>query len=36
MPISTDELVDLALGMADMERLPADSAVYVPGTTCAK
>jgi hypothetical protein len=36
MPISTDELVDLALGMADMELLPADSAVYVPGTNLRK
>jgi hypothetical protein len=36
MPISTDELVELALGMADMELLPADSAVYVPGTNLRK
>src|SRR6478672_8598497 len=36
MPISTDELVDLALGMADMEQLPADSAVYVSGTNLRK
>jgi hypothetical protein len=36
MPISTSELVDLALGMADMERLPADSAVYVPGENMRK
>jgi hypothetical protein len=32
MPISTDELVDLALGMSGMERLPADSCVHLPGT----
>lgn len=36
MPISTDELVNLALGMADIERLPADSAVYVPGANLRK
>lgn len=29
--ISTDELVELALTMAGMDDLPADSAVYVPG-----
>ncbi len=30
--ISTDELVDLALTMSGMDKLPADSAVYVEGT----
>jgi hypothetical protein len=32
MPVSTDELVTLALGMSGMERLPADSCVLVPGS----
>ena len=36
MPISTNELVDLAVGMADLERLPSDSAVYVPGDNLRK
>ncbi len=30
--LSTGEMVDLALDMADMRHLPADSAVYVDGT----
>jgi hypothetical protein len=32
MPISSDELVDLALGMSEMNHLPADSCVLVPGS----
>ena len=36
MPISTDELVDLSLGMAGMDTLPADSCVYVPGANLRK
>ena len=36
MPIATDELIDLALGMSGMEQLPADSTVYVPGTNLRK
>lgn len=32
MAISSDELVELALGMSGMQRLPADSCVNVPGT----
>ena len=31
MPISTDELVQLALELSGMERLPADSTINVPG-----
>lgn len=32
MPVSSIDLVDLALGMAGMDQLPADSCVLVPGT----
>ena len=31
MPVSSIDLVDLALGMAGMDQLPADSCVLVPG-----
>jgi putative NIF3 family GTP cyclohydrolase 1 type 2 len=36
MALSTDDLVALALAMAGMERLPADSCVYVPGSGLSK
>jgi hypothetical protein len=32
MPVSSIDLVDLALGMSGMDQLPADSCVLVPGT----
>lgn len=34
--LSTQELVDIALDLAGMRELPADSAVYVPGTSLRK
>lgn len=36
MPISTDELVQIALELGGMTRLPGDSAVYVPGENITK
>ncbi|RIK40222.1 MAG: hypothetical protein DCC58_14205 [Chloroflexi bacterium] len=36
MPVSTDELVDIALQLAGMDALPGDSAVYVPGQNIQK
>jgi hypothetical protein len=36
MPISSDELVALALEISGMDRLPADSCVLVPGEAMTK
>lgn len=36
MAVSSDELIELALGMAGMDRLPDDSCVNVPGASMSK